>query len=150
MKKIPYCLSTAVVAVLLLFAIAFEVKAEDADQKIFDAKWVGHAVIPAMTFVAAPSDAPAALQISGRFTGPGNMRTDQLYSIEGKTWLAPADAPRTTGLYLPFVGQPVQGFSGIKNVGNDNNLPFSTGRAIGRADDNELILLDVGDMLTQP
>jgi hypothetical protein len=32
-------------------------------------------------------------------------------------------------------------------VGNDNNLPFSTGRAIGKADDNELILLDVGDML---
>ena len=35
-------------------------------------------------------------------------------------------------------------------VGNDNNLPFSTGRAIGRADDNELILLDVGTMVTQP
>jgi hypothetical protein len=34
-------------------------------------------------------------------------------------------------------------------VGNDNNLPFSTGRSIGMADDNELILLHVGDTLTQ-
>ena len=32
-------------------------------------------------------------------------------------------------------------------VGNDNNLPFSSGRALGKADDNELILLEVGEFL---
>mgnify|MGYP006277328597 FL=1 len=32
-------------------------------------------------------------------------------------------------------------------VANDNNLPFSTGRTIGAADDNEFILLNVGDFL---
>ena len=32
-------------------------------------------------------------------------------------------------------------------VGNDNNLPFSSGRALGRADDNEMILLKVTDLL---
>jgi len=32
-------------------------------------------------------------------------------------------------------------------VGNDNNLPFSSSRDPHRADDNELILLDVGDFL---
>lgn len=32
-------------------------------------------------------------------------------------------------------------------VGNDNNLPFSTGRQIGAANHNEWILLNVGDML---
>ncbi|MDR2100176.1 MAG: esterase-like activity of phytase family protein [Campylobacteraceae bacterium] len=32
-------------------------------------------------------------------------------------------------------------------VGNDNNLPFSSSREPNRADDNELILLDVGDFL---
>ena len=32
-------------------------------------------------------------------------------------------------------------------VGNDNNLPFSSGRALGKADDNELILLKVTDLL---
>jgi hypothetical protein len=32
-------------------------------------------------------------------------------------------------------------------VGNDNNLPFSSGRAIGKSDDNELIILKVGELL---
>ena len=32
-------------------------------------------------------------------------------------------------------------------VGNDNNLPFSTSREPNKADDNELILLEVGDFL---
>ena len=33
-------------------------------------------------------------------------------------------------------------------VGNDNNLPFSAGRALDKADDNEFVLLEVGDFLT--
>ncbi|MGO4841956.1 glycerophosphodiester phosphodiesterase, partial [Rhizobiaceae sp. 2RAB30] len=32
-------------------------------------------------------------------------------------------------------------------VGNDNNLPFSAGRAIDKADDNEFVLLEVADFL---
>jgi hypothetical protein len=32
-------------------------------------------------------------------------------------------------------------------VANDNNLPFSSGRAIGKNDDNELILLRVPELL---
>jgi hypothetical protein len=32
-------------------------------------------------------------------------------------------------------------------AGNDNNLPFSSGRAIGKSDDNEMILLRVGELL---
>jgi hypothetical protein len=32
-------------------------------------------------------------------------------------------------------------------VGNDNNLPFSAGRHLSRADDNELILLHVPELL---
>ena len=32
-------------------------------------------------------------------------------------------------------------------VGNDNNLPFSSGRALGKSDDNELIVLKVTDLL---
>jgi hypothetical protein len=32
-------------------------------------------------------------------------------------------------------------------VGNDNNLPFSSGRTLGKSDDNELILLKVTDLL---
>lgn len=32
-------------------------------------------------------------------------------------------------------------------VGNDNNLPYSSGRALGKQDDNELILLSVPELL---
>ena len=32
-------------------------------------------------------------------------------------------------------------------VGNDNNLPFSSSRDPNKADDNELILLEVGEFL---
>jgi hypothetical protein len=32
-------------------------------------------------------------------------------------------------------------------VGNDNNLPFSAGRSLDKADDNEFVLLEVGDFL---
>ena len=32
-------------------------------------------------------------------------------------------------------------------IGNDNNLPFSAGRAVDKADNNEFSLLEVGDFL---
>ena len=32
-------------------------------------------------------------------------------------------------------------------VANDNNLPYSSGRTVGRQDDNEMILLEVGAFL---
>jgi hypothetical protein len=32
-------------------------------------------------------------------------------------------------------------------VGNDNNLPFSAGRHLDKADDNEMILLRVPELL---
>ncbi len=32
-------------------------------------------------------------------------------------------------------------------VGNDNNLPFSSGRTLGKADDNEFVILEVGEFL---
>ena len=32
-------------------------------------------------------------------------------------------------------------------VGNDNNLPYSSGRAIGKQDDNELVLIEAADFL---
>ncbi|MGO8654375.1 glycerophosphodiester phosphodiesterase, partial [Rhizobium ruizarguesonis] len=32
-------------------------------------------------------------------------------------------------------------------IGNDNNLPFSAGRAVDKADNNEFSLLEVGEFL---
>jgi hypothetical protein len=60
----------------------------------------GHAVLPAMTLVLPPEDAPRDAWVSGKFTG--EVRNDRPYSV-----------PIRSGLSLPFIGQPVQGFSGL-------------------------------------
>lgn len=79
----------------------------------------GHAFLPAQTFAVPPADAPAALTVSGRFTGKGNLRTETLYSVKGRTWIgSEGKERRATGLSMPFVGQPVQGFSGVKHIGD--------------------------------
>ncbi|MEM8588311.1 MAG: esterase-like activity of phytase family protein [Pseudomonadota bacterium] len=91
-------------------------------QEQFPATLAGHAMLPAATFAPAPADAPVYFQTSGRFTGPGNQRDDSLYTREGQTWLSAEGAPRTTGMYLPFVGQPVQGFSGISTLDDGTYL----------------------------
>ncbi len=82
-----------------------------ADPQAFDAVLTGHAILPAATFAVPPADAPASLNMSGRFTGEGaeaGRRFDQPGAI--------FDAK--TGLSRPFVGQPVQGFSGIRALGD--------------------------------
>lgn len=79
-----------------------------AEEKVFTAKLVSHAILPANTIIAAPADAPAYLKTSGKFTTADRKRADELGSVPGK------DGVRLTGLSLPFDGQPLQGFSGIK------------------------------------
>ena len=77
-------------------------------QTAFPAMLTGHAILPAQTFIAAPKDAPADLQISGKFTT--GQRVEKIGGVEGKS------AGRPTGVSLPFKGQPVQGHSGIKRL----------------------------------
>ncbi|MBR0653994.1 esterase-like activity of phytase family protein [Plastoroseomonas arctica] len=95
-------------------AIALTAGAQ-ADQR-FEATLAGHAILPAATFVPPPAGAPPGFALSGRFTGPGNLRNDRVGSLPGDT--GPTYGRRITGLSLPFQGQPVQGFSGIKPVGD--------------------------------
>jgi len=80
----------------------------------FPATLAGHAFLPARTFIAPPKDAPQSLQTSGKYTAPDQRRRDALESIPGTSYLSDRAAPRPTGVSLPFKGQPVQGFSGIK------------------------------------
>lgn len=89
--------------ILLAGLLASTATFATAEAVKFDARLAGHAVLPAETLIAAPADAPATLQTSGKFTGEGNRRSD----------VAPTD-----GAALPFNGQPLQGFSGIKTVGD--------------------------------
>ncbi len=85
----------------------------------------GHAVLPAMTLVPAPADAPQELQISGRYAGPGNLRVDTPESIPARSALSDKAAPRPTGISFPLKGQPVQGLSGIKNLRDGTFLTLS-------------------------
>lgn len=88
---------------LLAALLATTATAGLAQQTEYDATLAGHAILSAETLIAAPSDAPAALQTSGKFTGKGNRRST---------------ATPTDGAELPFNGQPLQGFSGIKTIGD--------------------------------
>ncbi|MDB5413137.1 MAG: hypothetical protein JWR10_1472 [Rubritepida sp.] len=99
----------ATVAALTMAVPAF------ADTR-FEARLEGHAILPAATFTAPPADAPPGFAVSGRFNGPGNLRTAQPGSIMGNT--GAAYGSRDTGIPLPFQGQAIQGFSGIKPVGD--------------------------------
>jgi hypothetical protein len=77
-------------------------------QSTYPATLAGHAVLPAQTFIAAPADAPADLQMSGKFTT--GRRVEATGSVMGQS------GGRPTGVALPFRGQPVQGHSGIKRM----------------------------------
>ncbi len=91
-------------AALLALSLAPAAQAQDA----FPAALAGHAILPAKSFIDAPSDAPADLRVSGKFTS--GRRVEAIGTVEGKS------ADRPTGLSLPFAGQPLQGHSGIKRM----------------------------------
>lgn len=75
-----------------------------ADAIRHEATLEGHAILPAQTLIAAPADAPIALQSSGKFTTQGKPARIQSEPGEGDS--------------LPLRGQPLQGFSGIRAVGD--------------------------------
>ena len=78
----------------------------------------GHALVPALTFFDPPADAPADLAVSGKFTGADRKRVDALGATMGASYISAPGVPRETGVKLPFKGQPMQGFSGIKSAGD--------------------------------
>ena len=94
-------------ALTTFFALALGASTAQA-QTAYPATLAGHAVLPAKTFIAAPTDAPSDLQVSGKFTT--GQRVEAIGSVQGQS------AGRPTGVSLPFKGQPVQGHSGIKRM----------------------------------
>ncbi|MDK1376305.1 MULTISPECIES: esterase-like activity of phytase family protein [unclassified Sinorhizobium] len=79
-----------------------------AEEKVFPATLKAHAILPANTIIAAPADAADYLKTSGKFSTADRKRAVELASVPG------TDGVRPTGVSLPFNGQPMQGFSGIK------------------------------------
>jgi len=100
----------------LLTTVAILALGQARADQLFEARVAGHAILPAATFVAPPADAPPGFATSGRFTGPGNTRNEARGSVMGNVGAAYGN--RETGIALPFAGQPVQGFSGIRPAGN--------------------------------
>ena len=93
----------AIPLAMLSFAAVCGAQAEP-----YPATLAGHVVIPALTLIAPPADAPADLKVSGKFTT--GTRLDNPGSVEGTS------RGRPTGVKLPFEGQPAQGHSGIKRM----------------------------------
>jgi hypothetical protein len=102
------------VSIMPLAALLLAPVFTSAQPQAFPAELAGHAWLPARSFVAPPKDAPASLQTSGKYTAADGRRVDALESVMGNSYLSDKAAPRPTGVKLPFKGQPVQGFSGIK------------------------------------
>lgn len=94
----------------LPFAVlALAAQAAAAEEQNFPATLAGHAYLQALSLVAPPADAPRDAWISGKFTGP--TRNAVPMSVGGTTGALHGN--RTTGISLPFIGQPLQGFSGF-------------------------------------
>ncbi|WP_386173744.1 esterase-like activity of phytase family protein [Sulfitobacter sp. R86518] len=99
-----------------------------AAQETFDATLAGHAYLPALSLVAPPADAPKDAWISGKFTG--GARNGVPMSVPGDT--GGLHGKRLTGLNLPFIGQPLQGFSGFAmNRAEDGSVYVLTDNGFG-------------------
>jgi hypothetical protein len=104
--------------------------AQAAEPVAFDAVLKAHAELPAQSFLVPPADAPRSFMLSGRFTGKGG-RVDTPYAIYDEA----------TGLSRPFPGQPLQGFSGIRSLG-DNRFLVLTDNGFGtKANSADVILM---------
>lgn len=101
-------------------------------QQAFPATLAGHAVMPAMTVIAAPTDAPVDLRHAGKFTTA--QRVEKLGSVMGLS------AGRPTGISLPFDGQPVQGHSGIKRMADGSFWLLTDNGAGSKANSPDFML----------
>jgi hypothetical protein len=108
-------------AALLVFGWAVPAAA----QQQFPATLVGHAILPADTLVAAPADAPLNHRVSGKYAG-GPLRLD---------------ADPTAAPALPLAGQPVQGFSGIKTLGDGTYLVLTDNGFGSKANSPDAMLM---------
>jgi len=111
-----------------LACLAFSAQAQQA----YPATLVGHALLPAQSFVPAPADAPADLRASGKFTT--GKRVEALGTVEGLS------AGRPTGVKLPFKGQPLQGHSGIKRMEDGSYWVLTDNGAGAKANSPDFML----------
>ena len=91
-------------ALFLATALTWPVTNVAFAKTLFPATLAGHALIPAMTLIAPPADAPKDAMISGKFAGPA--RNDVAGSVMG-------DTGASHGKQVTSISQPFQGRSGF-------------------------------------
>jgi hypothetical protein len=128
-------------ALLAVSLVALATAAAAQDARKVPAELVGQAILPAETVVTPPADAPADLRVSGKFAGPGNARTETLGAIAGTSFAHPSSAPRPTGYALPIEGQPLQGLSGIKSMGDGTYWALSDNGFGSKANSPDAMLM---------
>ncbi len=101
-------------AAALLAGSAFSASAQTAHPATLE----GQVIIPSATFAKVPADAPDNLKTAGKFTTSDFHREDKLGAIKAFAFQSAPNMPRYTGGALPVKGQPIQGMSGIKNMGD--------------------------------
>ena len=121
-------LAASVALVCVALSPAFTAHAQQA----FPATLAGHAVMPALSVIPAPADAPADLRHAGKFTTA--QRVEKLGSVMGLS------AGRPTGISLPFDGQPVQGHSGIKRMADGSFWLLTDNGAGSKANSPDFML----------
>ncbi|HJQ58642.1 MAG TPA: esterase-like activity of phytase family protein [Vineibacter sp.] len=121
--------------------IAASLASLPAMAKEYPAELAGHAILPAATFMPPPADAPESFGISGRFAEPAKGRNEAPGSIKGTSFMSDKAAPRETGVSLPFKGQPVQGFSGIKKLANGNFIVLTDNGFGSKANSPDALLV---------
>jgi hypothetical protein len=118
--------ATAIVALMSGYAVA--------EEQEYTATLVEHAILPAATFIKPPSDAPRSLMMAAKYhprpASCGHARQSRAWTV------------RPTGLSMPFDGQAVQGFSGIK-LANDGTFWSLSDNGFG----NKLNSVDAALML---
>src|SRR5688572_28687826 len=118
---------TVLIAGVSVLALATAAVSQDATK--FDAVLKAHAEVPAQSFVVPPADAPAYFYKSGPFTS--GARVENVYG-----WANPA-----SGIAMPFAGQPLQGFSGIRSLGDDRFLVLTDNGFGNKANSADAMLM---------
>ena len=99
---------TSISTVLLLATLGLS-SAIQAEEKAYTATLAGHALLPALSLITPPADAPKDAWLSGKFIDA--KRNHSAMSRLGNT--SALHGNRNTELASPFIGQPLQGFSGF-------------------------------------
>jgi hypothetical protein len=102
---------------------------------------VGHAALPALTFVDPPQDAGPMFKSVGKFAAADRRRVDEIGKLPTTDFASDPKAPRGSNVALPVAGQVVQGWSGLVSLGQDRFLALNDNGLGGKANSPDCLLM---------